>query len=78
MSPLAQSLLASARREAVASKSQPDVILAETLAAVLSDTGKVIDGVSPGFLRRPPRHEVRAPKVERPVIEKTPIEELPR
>lgn len=65
----AQSILADARREATATLQQPDALLAEWLAAVLLDTGAVIDGVCPGFLRRPPRHEVRAAKVQRPVVD---------
>lgn len=69
MTPFAQSILANARREATATQQQPDALLAEWLAAVLLDTAGVIDGVCPGFLRRPPRHEVREPKVQRPVVD---------
>jgi hypothetical protein len=59
---LAQSLLAEARRRAVDTNGQPDEILATEYAEFIQDTGRVVDGVTPGFLRLKPRHEVRPAK----------------
>lgn len=69
MTPLAQSLLAAARRAAIATGRQPDVILAEDMAVLLEDMARSVDGICPGFMRRAPRHVVKAAKVQRPVVD---------
>jgi hypothetical protein len=74
MTPLAQSLLAEARRRAVDTNGQPDEILATEYAEFIQDTGRVVDGVSPGFLRLKPRHDVKEPKPHRPAIDELPDE----
>lgn len=74
MTPHATRLLQTYRAEARATLRQPDELLAEALAAVLEDVARPLEGVSPGYLRRAPRHEVRPAKQQRPAIDQKPEE----
>lgn len=64
-----EDLLTKCRRIARETQQQPDVILAEDMAVLLEDMARSVDGICPGFLRRQPRHQVRAAKVQRPVVD---------
>lgn len=79
MTALSAQLLANARFEANQTRLEPgakqsDEILAIFAASLLEDTGRVLPGVTPGFLRLPPRHEVRPAKEHRPAIDALPGE----
>jgi hypothetical protein len=48
---LATELLTAARRAAISTGRQPDVVLAEDMAVLLEDLMRILPSTSPGFLR---------------------------